>query len=32
MGGCHVRRRHDKLDNLVLIVDNNGLQIDGNSC
>lgn len=28
MGGCNVRRR-EKLDNLVVIVDNNDLQIDG---
>ena len=26
---CHVCRQHRKLDNLVVIVDNNDLQIDG---
>lgn len=28
MGGCNVAA-HNKLDNLVVIVDQNGLQIDG---
>lgn len=28
MGGCNVAA-HYKLDNLVAVVDNNGLQIDG---
>ena len=29
MGSFHVGRIHSKLDNLVVIVDNNNLQIDG---